>query len=63
MSRARSLSGASHPLAYSPTHVHKGMRNSAGENNCFLNVTIQALWHIGKRLDGIIISESLILTL
>ena len=24
----------------------KGLRNRAGENNCFLNVTIQSLWHL-----------------
>ena len=34
-------------LAFSPTQTHRGLRNLAGENNCFLNVTIQALWHIG----------------
>ncbi|CAM9480544.1 unnamed protein product, partial [Ectocarpus fasciculatus] len=25
---------------------HKGLQNRAGENNCFLNVTVQALWHL-----------------
>ena len=25
---------------------YKGLRNNAGENNCFLNVCIQALWHV-----------------
>ena len=34
-------------LAFSPTQTHKGLRNLVGENNCFLNATIQALWHIG----------------
>ena len=34
-------------LAYEPTRTHKGLSNYAGENNCFLNVTIQALWHLG----------------
>lgn len=24
----------------------KGLRNTVGENNCFLNVVIQALWHL-----------------
>ena len=28
-----------------PPH-HKGLRNREGENNCFLNVCIQALWHL-----------------
>ena len=26
---------------------HRGLANSAGQNNCFLNVTVQALWHLG----------------
>jgi hypothetical protein len=30
-----------------PTFKHKGLQNLDGENNCFLNVTIQALWHLG----------------
>ena len=34
-------------LAYAPTNTHKGLSNFTGENNCFLNVTIQALWHLG----------------
>jgi hypothetical protein len=34
-------------LAYSETKTHKGLRNLVGENNCFLNATIQALWHLG----------------
>lgn len=29
------------------TLIHRGLRNETGENNCFLNVTIQALWHLG----------------
>ena len=29
------------------TSKHKGLLNRTGENNCFLNVTIQALWHLG----------------
>lgn len=31
----------------------KGFRNLAGENNCFLNVTIQALWHLGSFRSGL----------
>lgn len=34
-------------LAFSETKTHKGLRNLSGENNCFLNATIQALWHLG----------------
>jgi len=26
---------------------HRGLANGVGENNCFLNVTVQALWHLG----------------
>ena len=26
---------------------HRGLANAVGENNCFLNVTVQALWHLG----------------
>lgn len=33
--------------AFDVTTMHKGLGNNAGENNCFLNVTIQALWHLG----------------
>lgn len=33
--------------AFKPTENHKGLKNDSGENNCFLNVTIQALWHLG----------------
>jgi hypothetical protein len=31
----------------STTLIHRGLSNESGENNCFLNVTIQALWHLG----------------
>lgn len=34
-------------LPLTSTTTHKGLVNLAGENNCFLNVTIQALWHLG----------------
>jgi hypothetical protein len=34
-------------LAFKQTDHHKGLLNQLGENNCFLNVTIQALWHLG----------------
>jgi hypothetical protein len=35
--------------SFSPlvSNVHRGLQNGIGENNCFLNVTIQALWHLG----------------
>ena len=33
--------------AYEETTLHRGLTNQVGENNCFLNVTIQALWHLG----------------
>lgn len=36
-----------HKFAYESTSHHRGLRNGVGENNCFLNVTIQALWHLG----------------
>ena len=26
--------------------AHKGLSNATGHNNCFLNVGIQALWHV-----------------
>lgn len=29
----------------------KGLVNRVGENNCFLNVCIQALWHLGPFRD------------
>lgn len=29
-----------------PKHGEKGLQNYIGENNCFLNVNIQALWHL-----------------
>ena len=29
------------------TSTHKGLSNNVGENNCFLNVAIQTLWHLG----------------
>lgn len=28
------------------TSRHVGLENKTGENNCFLNATIQALWHL-----------------
>jgi hypothetical protein len=33
--------------AFESTTLHRGLTNQVGENNCFLNVTIQALWHLG----------------
>lgn len=34
-------------LAFDATNHHRGLSNGPGENNCFLNATIQALWHLG----------------
>ncbi|RHZ39157.1 hypothetical protein DYB31_015667, partial [Aphanomyces astaci] len=28
------------------TSMHKGLTNYVGQNNCFLNVIIQSLWHL-----------------
>mmetsp|Transcript_95757 Transcript_95757/g.187994 ORF Transcript_95757/g.187994 Transcript_95757/m.187994 type:complete len:683 (+) Transcript_95757:92-2140(+) len=36
-----------HRPAYKVTSLHRGLKNNTGENNCFMNVTIQALWHLG----------------
>lgn len=38
---------ALHRTAFEVTSLHRGLQNDTGENNCFLNVTIQALWHLG----------------
>ena len=34
-------------LVFTQTSTHKGLSNEVGENNCFLNVAIQTLWHLG----------------
>jgi hypothetical protein len=34
-------------FAFAPTRTHRGLENTTGSNNCFINVTIQALWHLG----------------
>ena len=34
-------------LAFATTATYKGLSNNSGDNNCFLNATIQALWHLG----------------
>jgi hypothetical protein len=35
-------------LLPAPTNIHhRGLTNETGQNNCFLNVTIQAFWHLG----------------
>lgn len=44
-----------HSLVFQPTQVHKGLENNSGENNCFLNVVIQALWHLGEPNSIIIV--------
>lgn len=28
--------------------MEKGLENKTGENNCFLNVVIQSLWHLKR---------------
>lgn len=28
--------------------IHRGLRNLAGQNNCFLNSALQTLWHLPK---------------
>lgn len=33
-------------LTYSDMEAPKGLRNSRGENNCFLNSAVQMLWHV-----------------
>ena len=40
-------SPASSILAFASTNTHKGLTNNSGDNNCFLNAIIQALWHVG----------------
>lgn len=37
---------------------HKGLINLTGENNCFLNVTIQALWHLDSFRDAVATAEA-----
>ena len=31
---------------------HKGLKNDVGENNCFLNVVVEALWHLAPFRDA-----------
>ena len=38
---------SAHQTAFELTTLHRGLKNALGEHNCFLNVTIQALWHLG----------------
>ena len=40
-----------------PTSRHVGLENLSGENNCFLNSTIQALWHLNMFRERILYSE------
>jgi hypothetical protein len=47
MSSTFDKSTSQHTAAYSPATAHRGLSNLEGENNCFLNVTLQALWHLG----------------
>lgn len=39
-------SSSSSSFLYGTPPQEKGLSNRAGENNCFLNVTIQSLWHL-----------------
>lgn len=44
-------------LAFEPPNQIHGLQNRSGENNCFLNVAIQALWHLGpfrEQLKGLL---------
>jgi hypothetical protein len=36
-----------------------GLKNAAGEYNCFLNVIIQSLWHLKRFRDGFLKTSSL----
>ena len=42
------------PTIYVPNSEHeadielRGIQNKRGENNCFINVVIQSLWHLGS---------------
>lgn len=40
-----------------PTNRHVGLENKAGENNCFLNATIQALWHLNLFREKVLYTE------
>ena len=39
------------------TSRHVGLENRAGENNCFLNATIQALWHLNLFREKVLYSD------
>lgn len=39
------------------TSRHVGLENRAGENNCFLNATIQALWHLNMFRENVLYNE------
>lgn len=41
------MSAAKNTSASSALLPEKGLDNRPGQNNCFLNVCIQALWHLG----------------
>lgn len=34
-------------MTYFATHRCRGLTSESGQNNCFLNVIIQSLWHLG----------------
>mmetsp|Transcript_17164 Transcript_17164/g.28704 ORF Transcript_17164/g.28704 Transcript_17164/m.28704 type:complete len:455 (+) Transcript_17164:177-1541(+) len=42
-----------------PTTRHVGLENKTGENNCFLNATIQALWHLNLFREKVLYTEQL----
>mmetsp|Transcript_26589 Transcript_26589/g.92424 ORF Transcript_26589/g.92424 Transcript_26589/m.92424 type:complete len:220 (-) Transcript_26589:62-721(-) len=46
---------ADRPIAPGRTGVvDKGLRNLKGENNCFVNVCIQALWHLDSMRERVV---------
>jgi hypothetical protein len=53
--------GKHNDFDYSPgtksTNRHVGLENRAGENNCFLNATIQALWHLNLFREMVLYDE------
>lgn len=38
--------GTADETMFKSSNIHKGLANPRGENNCFLNVSVQALWHV-----------------
>ncbi|KAI5055394.1 hypothetical protein GOP47_0028915 [Adiantum capillus-veneris] len=42
-----------------PEEVGKGLQNEIGQYNCFLNVVIQSLWHLGRFREEILAISSI----